>query len=83
MSETPLLERPKQLAKRTGLSERQIRHLIETGQLKRVRLGCRDFIPAGEFEKFVVEGTQTSWADGTKDPGFAISRARDLLHHLD
>ena len=75
MSDTPLLERPKQLAKRTGLSERQIRHLIETGQLRRVRVGCRDFIPVGEFEKFVAEGTQNSWEDGTKDHAFAISKS--------
>ena len=77
----PLLERPKQLAKRTGLSERQIGHLIETWQLKRVRLGCRDFIPAGEFEKFVVEGTQKSWEDGTKDHAFAISKS-DETHYI-
>jgi excisionase family DNA binding protein len=48
MTGTPLLETPKQLAKRTGLSERQIRHLIETGKLEHVPVGSRIFIPAGD-----------------------------------
>jgi excisionase family DNA binding protein len=57
MTGKPLLETPKQLAKRTGLSERQIRHLIDTGQLEHVPVGCRVFVAAGALEKFVAERT--------------------------
>ena len=68
MTGTPLLERPKQLSERTGLSVSQIRTLIRTRRLDCVRVGCRDFIPAGAFEKFVEEGRTKSWEDEIKVP---------------
>jgi hypothetical protein len=40
MTDAPLLETPKQLAVRTGFSERQIRNLIKNGKLERVRVNC-------------------------------------------
>src|SRR5215472_15496959 len=41
------LETPKQLAARVGVSERQIRLLIQTRQLEHVIIGCRVHIPIG------------------------------------
>ena len=70
---TPLLETPKQLAERSGLSERQIRHLIKTGELEHVRVASRVFIATGEFEKFLTERTVKPCQDETKDHAFAIS----------
>jgi hypothetical protein len=42
------LETPKELAARIGLSERKIRHLIQTRQLEPVMIGCR-----GAFARLV------------------------------
>jgi hypothetical protein len=75
MTDMPLLETPKQLTTRSGLSEGQIRQLIKTGQLQHVRVGCRILIPTGALEKFVAEGTQESWAGGIKDHDFAIFKS--------
>src|SRR5262249_23570995 len=47
------LETPKQLASRVGSSERQVRYLIETGQLEHVMIGCRVHIPVGAFARFI------------------------------
>jgi hypothetical protein len=47
------LETPKQLAARVGLSERQVRHLIQSGQLEHVLIGCRVHIPVGAFARFL------------------------------
>ena len=53
INERERLETPKQLAARVGLSERQVRHLIETRQLEHVRIGCRIHIPVGAFARFL------------------------------
>jgi hypothetical protein len=50
---TDRLETPKQLAARVGLTERQVRHLIQTRQLEHVMIGCRVHIPVGAFARFV------------------------------
>jgi len=43
---TDRLETPKQLAERAGVSERQIRNLIQNGELDSVPIGGRVFIPS-------------------------------------
>jgi excisionase family DNA binding protein len=53
------LETPKQLAKRTGISERQIRSLISSGQLEYVKIGCRVHITDGAFERFIEQNKVT------------------------
>jgi excisionase family DNA binding protein len=59
------LETPKQLADRVGVSERQIRHLIATGQLEHVKIGSRLHIPVGAFGRFVKANTRgkAAWRD--------------------
>ncbi len=47
------LETPKQLAARVGITERQVRHLIQTRQLEHVMIGCRVLIPVGAFARFI------------------------------
>jgi hypothetical protein len=47
------LETPKQLAKRVGLSEGKIRHLITTDKLEHVWIGHRVHIPTGAFGRFI------------------------------
>lgn len=71
------LETPKQVAARVGLSEGQVRRLIQSGQLEHVYIGARVHIPAGAFEKFLAERTVKSWADATKDRDCATSRSEE------
>ena len=61
-----ILETPKQLAARVGLSERQIRSLIDAGKLEFVMIGCRIHIPDGAFERFIEENKVTPCLDGTR-----------------
>jgi hypothetical protein len=75
MTHTRLLETPKQLSERSGLSVGQIRTLMRTGRLECVRVGCRDFIPAGAFEKFIEEGRKKPWEGATKDAASGISKS--------
>jgi hypothetical protein len=60
------LETPKQLAKRVGLSERQVRHLIQTRQLEHVMIGCRFHIPVGAFLRFLQTNKVQPCPDATK-----------------
>jgi excisionase family DNA binding protein len=62
------LETPKQLAARTGLSERKIRHLIHTRQLEHVIIGSRVHIPSGAFARFIETKKVTPCQDETKVP---------------
>jgi excisionase family DNA binding protein len=41
------LETPRQLAARVGISERQVRYLVQSKQLEHVRIGSRVHIPNG------------------------------------
>ena len=69
------LETPKQLATRVGVSERQVRHLIQTRQLDFVQIGCRVHIPAGAWERFIKAKTvRASWDAETKDHACAGSK---------
>jgi excisionase family DNA binding protein len=52
-TDTERLETPRQLAKRVGLSERQVRHLIQRRQLEHVPVGGRILIPVGAFLRFL------------------------------
>jgi excisionase family DNA binding protein len=61
------LETPKQLAARVGLTERQIRHLVETRQLEHVMIGCRVLIPVTAFANFLEAKKVKPWPDATKD----------------
>ena len=60
------LETPKQLAKRVGISEGQIRHLIRKGDLDHVMIGHRVHIPNGAFKRFIASRTVKSCPDETK-----------------
>jgi excisionase family DNA binding protein len=68
------LETPKQLANRVGLSERKVRHLIQTRQLEHIMIGCRVHIPVGAFTRFLDARKVTpSCQDETRDRGSAGS----------
>jgi excisionase family DNA binding protein len=47
------LETPKQLSKRVGISEGQIRSLISSRKLEHVYIGSRVHVPDGAFERFI------------------------------
>jgi len=51
------LETPKQLAMRVGISERQVRHLIQTRQIEHVMIGCRVHVPNGAWARFLTART--------------------------
>ena len=69
------LETPRQLADRVGLSERQVRHLIQTRQLEYVMVGSRIHIPGGAFARFVDANRVTPCQDETKVPVFVGSQS--------
>ena len=69
------LETPKQLAARVGISERQVRYLIQTHQLEHVMIGCRVHIPFGAFARFLDAKKVAPWHDETKDRDFVGSRS--------
>jgi hypothetical protein len=60
------LETPKQVAKRGGISERQVRYLVQTGQLDHVEIGCRIFIPVDAWAQFIAAKRVRSCPDETK-----------------
>ena len=68
------LETPKQLALRIGISERKIRHLVQTKQLEHVMIGCRVHIPAGAFARFIASRKVKPCQDETKGQDCAGSR---------
>ena len=65
------LETPKQLAARVGITERQVRHLIQTQQLEHVMIGCRVHIPVGAFARFLEASKVKAWHGETKDQSCA------------
>src|SRR5262249_11373148 len=67
------LETPKQLAARVGISERQVRHLVQTRQLEHVIIGHRVHIPVGAFTRFLNATRVTTCHDETKGRGSAGS----------
>ena len=74
MIEDVRLETPKQLAARVGVTERQIRHLITSGQLEHVFIGSRVHIPVGAFARFLeLKKVTPQCQDATKVPASAGS----------
>jgi hypothetical protein len=61
------LETPKQRAQRVGISERQVRHLVQTRQLEHVIIGSRVHIPADAWPQFIAAKRVRSCPDETKD----------------
>lgn len=76
MTDTERLETPKQLAARVGITERQVRHLVQTGQIEHIMIGCRVHIPVGAFARFLeASKVKASWQDETKDQNCAGSKS--------
>ena len=73
------LETPKQLALRIGISERKIRHLVQTKQLEHVMIGCRVHIPAGAFARFIASRKVKPCQDETKGQDCAGSRSATVF----
>lgn len=69
------LETPKQLAARVGLTERQVRHLIQSRQIEHVMIGCRVLIPVGAFANFLEAKKVRPCPDATKDHDSAGSKS--------
>jgi hypothetical protein len=67
------LETPKQLAGRVGITERQVRHLVQIRQLEHVPIGRRIFIPVGAFARFLEAKKVAPCQDETKAPDCAGS----------
>jgi excisionase family DNA binding protein len=69
------VETIKQLAKRVGISERQVRDLIHTKRLGHVWIGLRPHIPDGAFARFLEANTVTPCQDETRDRTFIGSKS--------
>jgi len=65
-TEDERIETPKQLAARVGLSERQVRHLIQTRRIKYVMVGSRTLIPRSAWTRFLETSTVKPCPDATK-----------------
>ena len=65
---TDRVETPKQLAKRVGVSEHQIRNLIRTGDLESVPIGGRIFIPGDAWSLFIERKRTCKCHDEIKEP---------------
>ena len=68
------LETPKQLAKRVGLTEGKVRHLINTREIDHVWIGSRVHIPKGAFARFIETKKVKPCPDETTDPVFVGSK---------
>ena len=53
------VEAPKQLAKRVGITERQVRYPLQRGDLDHVMIGSRIHIPDGAFRRFLASRMET------------------------
>ena len=80
----PLLETPKQLTGRAGISESQVRSLIASGRLEHVMIGSRVISLRVPFERFLQTETVKSCRDETKvqscagSPNEAATTSRGL-----
>ena len=70
-----LLETPKQLAKRVGLTVGAIHQLMNDGKLSFVQIGTRRRIPPGTWEVYIETNTVRPCRDAIKDQSsnFSIS----------
>jgi hypothetical protein len=69
------VETPRQLAERVGVTKRQIRYLVNTGQIEHVRIGARDFIPTGAWGRFVEKNKVKPCQEETTVPAFVGSKS--------
>jgi hypothetical protein len=67
------LETPRQLAKRVGVTERKIRHLINTHAIEHVWIGYRVHVPTGAFARFIETNKVNPCQGETKGPGYVGS----------
>jgi hypothetical protein len=67
------VETPRQIARRVGLSEGKIRHLIRTGRIDHLWIGSRVFIPPGAWARFVAENKGRPCQDETRGQGYVGS----------
>lgn len=73
MTDEPRLETIKQLAKKVGLKDRQIRELINKGLLDHIPIGSRIMVPVGAWARYVAENVRRSCPDETKARGSGTS----------
>ncbi len=66
-------ETPRQLAERVGVTERKIRHLINTHAIEHVWIGSRVHVPTGAFARFIETNKVKPCQDETKGPVYAGS----------
>src|SRR5262249_20552941 len=76
------VETLKQFAGRAGISERQVRHLVNSRRLEHVRIGRRTYVPAGAWLRFLANNTVTTWQDETKDHDYGGSRSASVTTSL-
>jgi hypothetical protein len=76
------VETLKQLASRIGISERQARHLVNSGRLEHVRIGRRTYVPQGAWARFIANNTVTACQDETKDHDYGGSRSGNAFTSL-
>ena len=69
-----LLETPKQLASRIGISVGAINRLVNDGKLSFVRIGTRRRIPPGAWEDYIETHTVKPWRDAIRDQNSYISK---------
>ena len=62
-----ILETPKQIATRVGISIGAINRLMNDRKLSFVRIGTRRVIPPGAWEDYIEAHTVKSWRDAIKD----------------
>jgi hypothetical protein len=69
------LETPRQLAERVGVTERKIRHLINTRAIEHVWIGSRVHVPMGAFARFIETNKVNPCQDETKGPVYVGSKS--------
>jgi excisionase family DNA binding protein len=82
LNEVERLETPKQVAARVGISERQVRHLVQTGQIEHVMIGCRVHIPIGAFKRFVEAKKVRPWQGEMRDQDYVTSQSANASTSL-
>jgi excisionase family DNA binding protein len=63
------LETPKELATRIGWPLARVYRLINERRIEYVRVGSRKHIPAGAFERFIVDNKEEPCQEETLAPG--------------
>jgi hypothetical protein len=76
------VETLKQFASRAGISEGQVRHLVNSRRLEHVRIGRRTYVPAGAWLRFLANNTVTTCQDETTDLDYGGSRSASVTTSL-